>query len=163
MLGATEEEGPSARVERAHDDTERARARAAALSMCEFACNCGVIPCPWSGWKRCPNKCGRKRAGLCKVRECVAARRGSVYEVEAGSSASRSALSTHKRPRKRSSPVSPMSRSECAGRGARCCEACACDSSTRLLRVVKSWRFLFALLLGVGRRVCMDHAPDMPV
>ena len=34
---------------------------------------CGVIPCPWAKWKRCLN-CGPKK-GLCKVRECVTARK----------------------------------------------------------------------------------------
>jgi hypothetical protein len=48
-------------------------ARDAAFAICEVACACGVIPCPWAGWKRCP-KCGPKK-GLCKARECSAARK----------------------------------------------------------------------------------------
>ena len=66
-------------------------------------------------------------------------------------------LSTHKRPRKRSSPVSPMSRSECAGRGARCREACACDSSTAL---AGGQELAISLLLGVG---CVWTMPLMPL
>jgi hypothetical protein len=47
--------------------------RAAAFARCEAACSCGVVPCPWASWKRCPT-CGPKK-GLCKVRVCVAARK----------------------------------------------------------------------------------------
>ena len=46
--------------------------REAAFAKCEAACTCGVVPCPWAGWKRCP-VCGPKK-GLCKVRACKAAR-----------------------------------------------------------------------------------------
>lgn len=46
--------------------------RAAAFELCEAACTCGVVPCPWTGWKRCP-QCGPKKS-LCKVRACKAAR-----------------------------------------------------------------------------------------
>lgn len=47
--------------------------REAAFARCEVLCTCGVIPCPWDGWKRCP-VCGPKK-GLCKVRACSAARK----------------------------------------------------------------------------------------
>ena len=46
--------------------------REAAFARCERGCVCGVMPCPWLGWKRCPT-CGPKR-GLCRVRACAAAR-----------------------------------------------------------------------------------------
>ena len=47
--------------------------REAAFAVCESVCACGVTPCPWIGWKRCP-ECGPKK-GLCKVRACSAARK----------------------------------------------------------------------------------------
>lgn len=47
--------------------------READFAVCESVCTCGVTPCPWIGWKRCP-ECGPKK-GLCKVRACSAARR----------------------------------------------------------------------------------------
>ena len=47
--------------------------RVAAFELCEAECVCGVVPCPWAGWKRCPT-CGPK-SSLCKVRACVAARK----------------------------------------------------------------------------------------
>ena len=50
-----------------------ASARDAAFALCEVACVCGVTPCPYAKWKRCP-VCGPKN-GTCKVRGCVAARR----------------------------------------------------------------------------------------
>ena len=50
-----------------------AEQRIAAFELCEAACACGVVPCPWAGWKRCPT-CGPK-SSLCKVRACVAARK----------------------------------------------------------------------------------------
>ena len=43
-----------------------------AFGVCEHGCRCGVVPCPWEKWKRCP-KCGPKK-GLCRARECAAAR-----------------------------------------------------------------------------------------
>ena len=49
--------------------------RAAAFARCEVACACGVEPCPWEKWKRCPS-CGPK-LGLCKKRDCVAARKAA--------------------------------------------------------------------------------------
>ena len=42
---------------------EAARERDAKFALCEVTCVCGVIPCPWVGWKRCP-VCGPKK-GLC--------------------------------------------------------------------------------------------------
>jgi hypothetical protein len=50
---------------------KEAAENAAGFARCEAACVCGVVPCPWAGWKRCP-MCGPKK-GLCKVRACVAA------------------------------------------------------------------------------------------
>ena len=50
-----------------------AEATAAAFARCEVACACGIIPCPYAKWKRCP-VCGPKN-GLCKVKACVAARK----------------------------------------------------------------------------------------
>ena len=47
--------------------------RDAEFALCEVACACGVTPCPYTKWKRCP-ACGPKN-GLCKVRACVAARK----------------------------------------------------------------------------------------
>ena len=41
--------------------------RAAAFALCEEGCVCEVVPCLWTGWKRCPN-CGPKK-GLCKGSE----------------------------------------------------------------------------------------------
>jgi hypothetical protein len=49
-----------------------AQEREAAFAQCEHGCACGVVPCPWLGWKRCPT-CGPKK-GLCRVRACSAAR-----------------------------------------------------------------------------------------
>ena len=49
------------------------RERDEAFARCEHGCVCGVVPCPWAKWKRCPI-CGPK-SGLCKVRACVAARK----------------------------------------------------------------------------------------
>jgi hypothetical protein len=45
---------------------------AAAFARCEVVCVCGIVPCPYAKWKRCPT-CGPKN-GLCKVRACAAAR-----------------------------------------------------------------------------------------
>ena len=50
-----------------------AEATAAAFARCEVVCACGIIPCPYAKWKRCP-MCGPKN-GLCKARACVAARK----------------------------------------------------------------------------------------
>jgi hypothetical protein len=49
------------------------RERHEAFARCEHACTCGVVPCPWAKWKRCPT-CGPK-SSLCKARACVAARK----------------------------------------------------------------------------------------
>eukprot|EP00966_Prymnesium_polylepis_P248823 5753127-Prymnesium_polylepis.1 len=66
-----------AKKQKAADEKVAAAAKKAAddaaFAACEVACVCGVIPCPWAKWKRCP-KCGPKN-GLCKARECVAARK----------------------------------------------------------------------------------------
>jgi len=138
-----------ARVERAHDDTdtdtERARARAAAFSTCEFAVRVQL--------RRCPVPVpmdGRHGSVVRSVdRSACCARLGSVWRLAGAVSMDvrrAPTLSTHKRPRKRWSPVSPMSRSECAGSGAQ--ERAAVRRvraiRARLLRVVsKNWRFLF--------------------
>ena len=52
-----------------------AEERAAAFARCEVKCACGVVPCPWEKWKRCPT-CGPK-LGLCKARACAAARKAT--------------------------------------------------------------------------------------
>jgi hypothetical protein len=51
--------------------------RVKAFEQCELQCACGAPPfaCPFAKWKRCPT-CGPK-PGLCKVRACVAARKGA--------------------------------------------------------------------------------------
>ena len=49
-----------------------AEEREAAFARCEIACACGVVPCPWAGFVRCPT-CGPKK-GQCRVRVCAAAR-----------------------------------------------------------------------------------------
>lgn len=50
--------------------------------LCAEACVCGMEPCPVAGMKRCATcqAAGRPsiKPGLCKVRECVAARKGPV-------------------------------------------------------------------------------------
>eukprot|EP00966_Prymnesium_polylepis_P077287 1790191-Prymnesium_polylepis.1 len=60
-------------LERKEAEKKEAEERAAAYARCEAASVCGVVPCPWAGWKRCP-ACGPKK-GLCKVRACAAARK----------------------------------------------------------------------------------------
>jgi len=61
-----------AREEKRAAEAQAAVEREAAFSRCEAACSCGVSPCPWEGWIRCPT-CGPKK-GLCRVRACSAAR-----------------------------------------------------------------------------------------
>ena len=60
-------------LEKKEVEKEVAERSAAAFARCEAACACGVAPCPWAGWKRCP-ACGPKK-GLCRVRRCIAARK----------------------------------------------------------------------------------------
>ena len=55
--------------------------RNAAFARCEGGCMCGVVPCLWEKWKRCP-VCGPK-LGLCKVRACVAARKPLLLDYNA--------------------------------------------------------------------------------
>jgi len=135
---------------------ERARARAAAFSTCEFAVRVQL--------RRCPVPVpmdGRHGSVVRSVdRSACCARLGSVWRLAGAVSMDvrrAPTLSTHKRPRKRWSPVSPMSRSECARRGARCREACACDSSTAL---AGGQELAISPLLGVG---CVWTMPLMPL
>ena len=60
-------------AERKEAEAAAAVERAEQFALCEIICACGVVPCPWVGWKRCP-VCGPKK-GLCKVRVCAAARK----------------------------------------------------------------------------------------
>ena len=60
-------------LEKKEAAAREAEAAAAAFARCEVACACGIVPCPYAKWKRCPT-CGPKN-GLCKVRACVAARK----------------------------------------------------------------------------------------
>ena len=56
------------------DEAARAAAQdVTAFERCEHGCACGVVPCPYAKWKRCPT-CGPK-GSMCKVRACVAARK----------------------------------------------------------------------------------------
>eukprot|EP00966_Prymnesium_polylepis_P111745 2585064-Prymnesium_polylepis.1 len=67
------QEAKRLREEKKEAAEREASERAAAFARCEHACVCGVIPCPYTKWKRCPT-CGPKN-GLCKARACVAARK----------------------------------------------------------------------------------------
>lgn len=60
-------------LEKKEAAAQAAEATAAAFARCEVACVCGIIPCPYAKWKRCPT-CGPKN-GLCKARACAAARK----------------------------------------------------------------------------------------
>jgi hypothetical protein len=60
-------------LEKKEAAAREAEAAAAAFARCEVMCACGIVPCPYAKWKRCPT-CGPKN-GLCKVRACVAARK----------------------------------------------------------------------------------------
>ena len=60
-------------LEKKDAEQKEAEERVAAFARCEAVCVCGVVPCPFAGWKRCP-MCGPKK-GLCKVRACSAARK----------------------------------------------------------------------------------------
>ena len=60
-------------LEKKESKAKQAEERAAAFALCEAECTCGIVPCPWAKWKRCP-MCGPKW-GLCKVRVCVTARK----------------------------------------------------------------------------------------
>jgi hypothetical protein len=60
-------------LEKKEAEKKDAEERATAFARCEAVCVCGVVPCPWKCWKRCP-MCGPKK-GLCKVRACAAARK----------------------------------------------------------------------------------------
>ena len=60
-------------LEKKDTQQKEAEERAAAFARCEAVCKCGVIPCPWLGFKRCPTCQGIKK-GLCKVKACYAAR-----------------------------------------------------------------------------------------
>lgn len=48
---------------------EQKQAMLAAFERCEFQCNCGLVPCPYAKWKRCP-QCGPKNHA-CRVRLCI--------------------------------------------------------------------------------------------
>lgn len=58
---------------------------AAAFARCEVACVCGMVPCPYAKWKRCP-ACGPNN-GLCKARACVAARKPLLLGYNPGEGA----------------------------------------------------------------------------
>lgn len=77
--GAAEERAQrkqAAAKKKAQEEGETA-VRIKAFERCELGCVCGAPPfaCPFAKWKRCPT-CGPK-PGLCKVRACVAARKGA--------------------------------------------------------------------------------------
>ena len=56
------------------DEAARSAAQEiAAFERCEHGCVCGVEPCAYAKWKRCP-QCGPK-SSLCKVRACSVARK----------------------------------------------------------------------------------------
>ena len=58
------------------DDAAASKAQQlAAFVACEFKCMCGLTPCPYAKWYRCP-ACGPKSA-KCRVRACVEARKGA--------------------------------------------------------------------------------------
>ena len=76
----TEEEAERARIEanKVEREAKKAAAAAAELEMhakfeaCEHMCACGIVPCPFAKWVRCP-QCGPKK-GVCRVKKCVEAR-----------------------------------------------------------------------------------------
>ena len=78
ILGCADGQKPKDRVAISLKVRELLKARHAANKQrrwragCKAGCTCGLVPCPWAGWKRCP-ACGPKK-GLCKVRACKAAR-----------------------------------------------------------------------------------------
>ena len=61
------------RQEQKAGEEREAVERIAAFERCELGCVCGVVPCPYAKWKRCPT-CGPK-SSACKARACVAARK----------------------------------------------------------------------------------------
>ena len=50
------------------------------FEACEVVCVCGIVPCPYAKWKRCP-QCGPK-SGVCKVRVCVEKRKPLLLTME---------------------------------------------------------------------------------
>ena len=60
-------------VEKKEAAASAAAAEVVAFERCEHGCVCGVVPCPYGKWKRCP-MCGPK-SSMCKARACVAARK----------------------------------------------------------------------------------------
>ena len=48
---------------------EAAAALNVSFTVCEFSCACGREPCPFRGWKRCP-QCGPKKS-ICRRAKCV--------------------------------------------------------------------------------------------
>ena len=69
---ARKEQKKLAALQKKKEASRAAAERDAAFALCEAQCTCGIIPCPWAGWKRCA-LCGPKK-GLCKAKVCVAAR-----------------------------------------------------------------------------------------
>ena len=41
-------------LEKKDAEQKEAEERVAAFARCEAVCVCGVVPCPFAGWKRCP-------------------------------------------------------------------------------------------------------------
>lgn len=60
------------RLEKKEEKAAAAAEEAAGFARCEVGCKCKKSPCPYAGWKRCP-ECGPKK-GECRVRACIAAR-----------------------------------------------------------------------------------------
>ena len=60
------------RLEKKEEKAAAAAEEAAGFAHCEAGCKCKKKPCPYAGWKRCP-ECGPKK-GECRVRACIAAR-----------------------------------------------------------------------------------------
>ena len=75
-----EEEAERLRVQANKAEREAKKAEAAAqislenskFEACEAGCTCGLVPCPYAKWVRCP-QCGPKK-GICRVKKCVNAR-----------------------------------------------------------------------------------------
>ena len=63
--------GDSSQIHQLDDDAAAAE-EAAGFARCEAGCKCKKSPCPYAGWKRCP-ECGPKK-GECRARACIAAR-----------------------------------------------------------------------------------------
>ena len=60
------------RLEKKEEKKAAAAEEAAGFAHCEAGCKCKKNPCPYAGWKRCP-ECGPKK-GECRARACIAAR-----------------------------------------------------------------------------------------